>query len=211
LWGIQAAYGFVWEAYHRQHAPQIIAVARPHQLLWTGETARLDGSKSWSSAAGPLQFEWTFSDGTKATGPVVERRYDQPGSFSEILKITDAADRVAYDFQVVQVIDREQPKPLPPSIHAVYSPTFGIHPGMPVTFKVRTFRSDGGETWDFGDGTPPVQVKSDGNAKVHAPDGYAATTHAFDQAGTYLVRVEHTDARGAKATGRLCVVVDAAE
>ena len=208
MWGTQAAYGFAWEAYHREYKPQIIAVARPHHLLWTGETAMLDATKSWSSAGADLQYEWAFSDGTKATGATVERRYDKAGKYSEILKVTDSAGRVDYDFQVVQVIDREEPEPLPPSIHAVYSPTFGIRPGDPVTFKTRTFRSDGGETWNFGDGTPPVRVKSDGNARVHAPDGYAATTHSFKAPGSYIVTVEHTGARGAKATAHLHITVE---
>jgi hypothetical protein len=29
-WGIQEGYAFLWEAYQRQHAPKVIAVARPH-------------------------------------------------------------------------------------------------------------------------------------------------------------------------------------
>lgn len=207
-WGTQAAYGFVWEAYQREYQPKLIAVARPHHLLWTGESALLDGSKSWSAAGGKLHYEWTFSDGSTAIGPRVERRYDQAGTYSEILKVTDSAGNVDYDFQVVQVIDRQQPEPLPPTIHAAYAPTFGIRPGQPVTFKVRTFRTGGGETWDFGDGSPPVAVKSDGNAQVHAKDGYAVTVHRFERPGHYLVRVEHTGARGAKATARLHVLVE---
>ncbi len=207
-WGTQAAYGFAWEAYQREYKPAIIAVARPHHLLWTGETATLDGTKSWSIAGPNLTYEWTFSDGTNATGATVKRGYDKAGKYSEILKVTDAAGQVDYDFQVVQVIDRDEPEPLPPSIHAVYAPTFGIRPGDPVTFKTRTFRAGGGETWDFGDGSPPVRVKSDGNARVHAPDGYATTTHSFKKPGSYIVRVEHTGARGAKATAHLHVIVE---
>jgi len=208
LWGIQAAYAFAWEAYERERKPAIIAVARPHCLVWTGEPALLDGSRSWS-AAGGLEFEWILTDGSKAAGPKLERKYDKAGSYSEILKVTDSAGRVDYDFQVVQVIDRQQPQPLPPTIHAAYAPTFDIHPGDPVTFKVRTFRAKGGETWDFGDGSPPVEVRSDGNVNMHAKDGYGVTTHRFEKPGSYLVRVEHTDARGVKATGRLHVVVQA--
>ena len=36
-WGIQEGYAFLWEAYRREHRPQIIAVARPHHLIWAGE------------------------------------------------------------------------------------------------------------------------------------------------------------------------------
>jgi murein DD-endopeptidase MepM/ murein hydrolase activator NlpD len=209
MWGTQAAYGFVWEAYQREYKPKIVAVARPHHLLWTGESAVLDGGKSWSEAGGELRYDWTFTDGKKASGAKVTKRYDKPGAFSEILKVTDSAGHVDYDFQVVHVIDRDAPEPFPPTIHAAYAPTFGIRPADPVTFKVRTFRTDGGETWDFGDGSPPVQVRSDGNAKVHAEDGYAVTLHRFAQPGHYVVRVEHTGARGAKAIAHLQVLVQA--
>jgi hypothetical protein len=192
----------------REYQPQLIAVARPHQLVWTGETATLDGSKSWSAAAGNLKYEWQRSDGTLHNGAIIEKQYERAGTYSEILKVTDSAGRSAYDFQVVQVIDREQPEPPPPTIHACYSPTFGILPGDPVTFKVRSFRTGGGETWEFGDGSPPVRVKSDGNAKVHAPDGYAVTTHRFQRPGSYIVTAEHSGARGAKATAHLHVTVE---
>jgi hypothetical protein len=211
MWGTQAAYGFAWEAYQREYEPQIVAVARPHQLIWTGETATLDGSKSWSAAEGELKYEWLLGGNVRAVAPQMEKRYGKAGTYSEVLKVTDAEGRVAYDFQVVQVIDRENPEPPPPTIHAAYSPTFNIHPGDPVTFKVRTFRCTGGETWDFGDGSPPVKTKSDGNANVHAKDGYGVTTHRFQRPGDYIVRVEHTGAGGATAIAHLHVRVEAAQ
>ncbi len=36
-----------------------------------------------------------------------------------------------------------------------------LKPGDPLTFKVRTFRDHGGETWDFGDCSAQVKVQSD--------------------------------------------------
>jgi murein DD-endopeptidase MepM/ murein hydrolase activator NlpD len=207
-WGIEDAYAFLWEAYQRERRPQLIAVARPHRLAWAGDAVTLDGSRSWA-AAGPIaRHEWTFTDGTRASGPIVEHRYDRAGSYSEVLAVTDAKGRVDYDFAVVQVIDRQAPKTLPPTINANYSPTFGLRPGDPVTFKVRSFRTGaGGELWDFGDGTPPVSVRSDGNRHVHAPDGYAEVVHAFARPGHYLVRVSHTDANGLSAAAHLQVRV----
>jgi murein DD-endopeptidase MepM/ murein hydrolase activator NlpD len=206
-WGIEEGYAFLWEAYLREHAPKVVAVARPHHAIWAGQAVTLDASRSWGKG---LRFEWTFSDGATASGPAVERRYEKPGSYCEILKATDADGNVDYDFPVVQVFDRGRPEKLPPTIHAVYAPTFGIRPGDPVTFKVRTFRTrDGEETWTFGDGTPPVRARSDGNAVMHSPTGYAELLHKFEKPGLYLVAVERANAEGVKATARLCVRVGA--
>jgi hypothetical protein len=73
---------------------------------------------------------------------------------------------------------------------------------------VRTFRTtDGQETGDFGDGSPKVVVRSDGNVVKLAKDGYARTAHAFTNAGHYLVRVERTDRRGDTAVAHLQVRV----
>jgi murein DD-endopeptidase MepM/ murein hydrolase activator NlpD len=211
-WGIQEGYAFLWESYHRQYSPTLIAVARPHQFIYTGQKVTLDGTRSWSGDGKIAKYEWTFTDGTTATGPTIERKYDKPGAFSEVLKITDAQGRIDYDFTVVQVLDRSQPDKLPPTINPSYGPTFGIKVGDPVTFKVRSFRCiDPSETWDFGDGSEPVTVKSDGNAKKHAKDGYAVTVHRFSKPGHYVVRVVGNDKSGIKAYAHLHVEVTAKE
>ena len=52
--------------------------------------------------------------------------------------------------------------------------------GDAIKFLVRTFRTtDGEESWDFGDGSPPEIAHSDGNVAIHAKDGYAQTVHRF--------------------------------
>ena len=207
-WGTQEAYAFAWEAYRKQYQPKLIAVARPHHLAAVGETVRLDGAKSWS-AGKIVRHHWQFTDGRSAYGPAVERRYDKPGSYSEILKITDDRGRVAYDFAVVQVLDPAQPDKLPPGIHPTYAPTTGIKAGVPISFKVRSFRTkQPGETWDFGDGSPRISVQSDGNAKALAKDGYAVTQHTYSAPGIYIVRVEHTNEHGYKGIAHLAVEVE---
>jgi murein DD-endopeptidase MepM/ murein hydrolase activator NlpD len=206
-WGIVEGYAFLWEAYLREHKPKLLAVARPHLLTAVGEKVVLDGSRSWS--AGKLaSYDWTFLDGTTASGPTAEHTYGQPGVYSEVLKVTDGAGRVAYDFAVVNVLDKEHPDRLPPSIHAAYFPTFGLKPGDPVTFLVRTFRTtDGKETWAFGDGSPKVELQSDGNVVKLAKDGYARTVHRYEKPGHYLVSVKRTDRQGYTATAHLHVRV----
>lgn len=207
-WGIIEGYAFLWEAYQRKYQPKLLAVARPHQLAAAGKEVMLDGARSWSADGKIASFEWTFHDGTKAKGEAVKRTYTKPGVYSEILKITDASNRIDYDFAVVNVCDEKQPDKLPPSIHAAYSPTFGIQPNEAVVFLVRTFRTtDGKETWDFGDGSPKVEVQSDGNVVPLAKDGYARTVHRFEKAGHYVVRVERTNRLGFPAIAHLQVRV----
>jgi murein DD-endopeptidase MepM/ murein hydrolase activator NlpD len=207
-WGTQEGYAFLWEAALGRDRPAVVAVARPHHVAWTGEPVLLDGSRSWCRRGELAQLTWTFHDGTTASGAKVERTYAAPGQYSEVLKATDDQGNTSYDFAIVQVLDRQKPEPAAPSIHAAYAPTQGLQPGDPVTFKVRTFGTTfGSETWDFGDGSAPVEVRSDGNVQKLAPDGYASVVHRFERPGDFLVRVERADDRGYKAVARLAVSI----
>jgi hypothetical protein len=142
-------------------------------------------------------------------GTCVERTYARPGAYSEVLKVTTGTGAIAYDFAIVHVLDKANPEKVPPAVHAAYSPTLNIKAGDEVTFKVRTFRggSAGDETWDFGDGSPPVTVQSDGNATKLAKNGYAVTTHRYSKPGLYLVRVVGTEKDGGKTMAHLAVEV----
>ncbi|NQT18458.1 MAG: hypothetical protein HQ592_02045, partial [Planctomycetes bacterium] len=60
----------------------------------------------------------------------------------------------------------------------------------------------------FGDGSPTVKVQSDAGADAHAKDGYAVTTHHFEQPGRYLVSVRRTNPRGETGTDHLDVLVE---
>jgi len=230
-WGTEEGYAYYWEAYVNRYKPPLIAVARPHRVAAVGEPVRLDGGLSRSLAGRIVFYDWLIpADGntrrpgagraaadrtfrwfielSERSDAVAVRTYDRPGVYSEVLRVTDDRGNVDYDFTVVNVIDKDRPENLPPTIHAAYSPTFGIRPGDPVTFKVRVFRSArGGETWDFGDGTPPVRTESrPGDA--HLPDGYAGTVHRFAAPGYYIVRVEHTAENGYTAVAHLDVRVE---
>ncbi len=208
-WGTEEAYAFAWEAYVKQYQPKIIAVARPHHFAATGEVVVLDGTRSWSAAGKISRYEWKFNDGSMANEATIARTYAKPGTYSEILKVTGPDGAVGYDFAVVQIVDPAQPKLLPPSIQASYAPSLNVVAGDPVTFKVRTFRTTHGEeTWSFGDGSAPVTVKSDGNVKALAKDGFAVTEHRFAKPGDYVVRVERSNERGEKAVAHLSVRVD---
>ena len=210
--GILEGYALVWQVYHDTRETQLQAVARPHHVVWAGQSVTLDGSRSWSRQGSPEIAErmWTFTDGSTASGATVRRRYQQVGQYSEILKVTDSEGRVDYDFARVLVMNPDTPNQLPPAIHVVYYPTTDIKVGDEVTFKVRSFAidaDDGFESWDFGDGSPTEKTKSDGNANKLAKNGYAITSHRYTKPGQYLVRVQRTNHRGHTAVGHVHVSV----
>ena len=165
---------------------------RPKSLPWPGRITLFSrAKKSFSTVqnrgalAGKIaRYDWTFTDGTTASGPTVERTYSESGEYSEILKVTDARGEVDYDFAVVLVIDKSAPDRLPPTIHPAFAPTMNIRAGDPVTFKVRSFRTtSGNETWDFGDGSEKVTVKSDGNVELARQGRLRGDATSLCQAG----------------------------
>ena len=207
-WGTQEGYAFLWESYLKRHNPEVIAVARPGHVIFAGQDVDLDGSKSWSRSGAIAKYEWTFSDGSQATGPRQRRTYNQSGTFMETLKATDARGRTDYDFVRVKVFDRKSPHEQPPRIHAAYHPTIAPKPGQEITFKARAFNNTHGEEiWDFGDGSPTVRTKSDGNVEQRAKDGYAVVRHTYAKPGDYLVHIVRPNAKGHHAEDRLHVRV----
>ena len=221
IWATEDPYVYIWEAYVNQYKPSVIAVARPHHFAFTGQLLMLDGRKSKSFAGEITSYEWTFCDGSTASGPVQEREYDISGTYSEVLKVTDSEGNIDYDYTVIQICNREDPGKMPPTIHAAYHPSLNIKAGDPITFKVRTFRSEiGNEVWDFGDGTPTVEVQSviekyiESESKGFIEYGYdplkgkyAETVHAFAKPGHYIVKVERSNEHGYTATAHLHVEV----
>lgn len=210
IWGIEDAYPYLWESYVNQYKPSLIAVARPHHLLWKGQEAILDGIKSKSFAGDIFSYEWTFCDGTTAVGAVQKKLYEKPGEYSEILKVTDSKGNIDYDFTVIQVRDRENTEKNIPVMQPAYHPTLNIKPGDPVTFLVRTFNTDvGNELWDFGDSSLQVAVRSETVDRKNSTKGkFAETVHSFTKSGNYIVRVERIDESGLKSIAHLYVVVD---
>jgi murein DD-endopeptidase MepM/ murein hydrolase activator NlpD len=210
-WGVQDSYAFLWQAYRAQYDPAILAMARPHHSTRAGGEVTLDASRSWAKR-GVRSYQWTLSDGTSADGPIVRRTYARPGTYSEIVAVTDNAGNVDHDFALVRVYEgaRADGTASVVRVHAAYAPTFGIKPGDPVVFRSRGFETGtGNDVFDFGDGTPPVPVPSNIDSAQHAANGYGAVIHHYRKPGTYLVKVMRRDEpTGHVAMQHLRVIVE---
>ncbi len=208
-WGTLMAHPLIREAYIREHNPEIMACARERYLIMPGDTITLDGSNSWSASGDVVSYEWTFTDGTTASGVRTGRTYQSPGEYEEILKVTDAAGHTDFDFVSVQVLNPADPEHYVPSLHAAFEPTLDIKPEQPVTFAVRAFCFDSGEEiWDFGDGSPSVNTRSDPDSDPHAPNGYAFIEHSYQKPGDYIVKVFRQNASGIRAYAHLHVCIE---
>ena len=191
---LEPAYPYVWESYMNIFKPKLIAVARPHKYIAVGDSVKLDGLKSVSFEGEIVKYEWTFQDGTTATGAEVYHKYNKPGYFSEQLKITDDKGNVAYETVQVMVVYENKPNQNYGFAMASYFPSFDNKTGEEITFKGRMFntQTDGNwdyseETWDFGDGTQVTSYSepyADGN---HIQPNYATMYHTYDNPGHYVV------------------------
>lgn len=203
-WGTEEGYAFLWQSYLKEHQPDLIAVARPSYVAFTDQKVQFDASKSWSRSGEIRSFEWTHPDGTKSKGPMTTIQYRKPGTYFSTLKITDSQGRVDHDFARAKVFSKKNMERQPPRLHLTYHPTFNLRPGTEITFKGRAFYfTHGEEIWDFGDGSPKLRTKSDGNVNQRAKDGYVIVKHRYRKPGHYLVHVKRTDEHGNPAEDRL--------
>jgi PKD domain len=216
-YGTDSVYAFLLQAYRATNDLPLFACARPQTATWAGQPVTLDASNSNSDAgAQEMRYEWSFDDGTKATGPIVKRTYNKPGYYKPIVEVTDSKGRNAIDFAEVHILDPKSPKNVPPSLHAACWPTKNLRVGQPIEFLVRSSRDlapekEHFELWDFGDGSPKVRTKSDGVRSYemyHDPNGYALTKHRYTKPGQYIVTVRTQNSRGETAVDRLWITIE---
>ena len=78
-------------------------IAGPEQVE-LGEAARFDGHASSDEDGEVVAWEWDFGDGTQAEGAEVEHTWEEPGTYSVTLWVTDDAGALFGASQVVEVL-----------------------------------------------------------------------------------------------------------
>ena len=168
-----------------------ITDAGPDQTVNEGTWVVFDGSGS-SDNVGTADFTWTFADGAPialhGTQPV--HQFDNPGVFTVMLNVTDAAGNWAIDTMTVTVTDVTAPV-------ADAGPDQSVDEGATVMLDGSGSSDNVGIadfTWTFTDGAPVA---------LHG----VKQMHQFNHSGAFAVLLMVTDAAGNSAIDAMIVLV----
>src|SRR5207249_3844614 len=150
----------------------------------TGQTITFTASASGGTPA--YVFNWSFGDGSVATGNPSLHTYTSSGSYNVTVTVTDANGSVSYSSQAIRVAAL-------PTVSFTYGP-MSPETSSPVTFNARTTGGVGPFTfsWSFGDG----------NLSVINP-----ASHTYSTPGSFTVTLTATDSDGVNASSSQVIIV----
>ena len=133
-----------------------------------------------------VSWEWSFGDGENAVGKEASHSYDDDGSYTVTLTVTDNDDLSGTASQEITVEN------VPPKAHFTVSPERRVA-NATITFDASSSKDPDGSIktyeWDFDD---------DGETDMTGVN----VTHVFEHGGTFPVTLYVTDDDGARATLR---------
>jgi PKD repeat protein len=169
-----------------------------------GQVIFFNGSRSTAAAGRRIvSYDWDFGSGRTGSGMTVSKSYDNPGTYTVTLTVTDDAGTTGTASQTVQVgnVTTNPGGSLTASL--VVTPTTSATAAAPLstTFLFDASASTGPARiveyrFNMGDGSPDA-------VQTSAP----TWQHQFRAAGIYNVRVTVRDAQGRTATATRTVYV----
>jgi len=195
-------YPWIVTAYQAEHPKGLFAVARPHQIVLTGEKVVLDGSNSLVFGGRRIvAWRWEFHDGRVVTQAKSEKVYDKPGAYIATLWVKDDSGTEDVDFCQVKVFSSSNIESGMPHIFMTYTPTEDVRTDQQVRFKF----------WFQGkkDGNGPIKVVFDDGTQMADYKSYKEFTHSFKTPGFHIVTAQ-CEADGMPITNKLKVVVQSA-
>ncbi len=180
-------------AYRASYPGESMPIAGGWRHLLGDESVTLDGSLSLPGEGRKItSYEWRFTSGETAKGSSATRRYPQPGTYSEELRITDDRGVTALDFVEVFVLSPQQKTP-PPYALINYYPVRGIRPGVEVQFLTR-YSNMKNVSIDYGDGAREPWTER--------------STHKYAKPGTFIATVRGENNGSGPGTFHVKVIVE---
>ncbi len=164
---------FSWWKKDAPDNPPLAVIVGPSEGV-VGQPTRFDGGRSRRGDNDISRYEWTFGDGSAATGKRVDHIYSSTGEFRVSLKVIDRKglqDDTSYKIKINQ-----DPASTTPPVAEIIAPT-NAQVGQDVTFdgsRSHSLSPIVRYEWQFGDGTTGRGQK---------------ITHRYNQANLYRVRL----------------------
>ncbi|MFC4449091.1 PKD domain-containing protein [Halorussus aquaticus] len=159
-----------------------------------GERVECTASGSSDPDGDISTFDWTFGDGTSDSGEYVGHTFDEAGTYTVELDVSDETGATDTATETIRVESATEP----PSASLSCTPT-RVTAGERVECTASGSSDPNGDIstydWTFGDGT--------GDTGTYA-------SHTFDEAGTYTVELDVADETGATDTVSETIRVEAA-
>jgi PKD repeat protein len=148
-----------------------------------------------TSGSSIVSYEWDFGDGTTGSGITTTHTYNEVGSYTVILTVTDVNGKS--DFAYEGIIVTKLPEAIINTVPNVSAGTEMVEGNKPlkVYFDAYQSTSESGIVsyeWDFGDGTIGSGITAN---------------HTYDEVGAYVVYLTITDKNSFEAYDYLFVTV----
>lgn len=152
-----------------------------------------DGGSSVDSDGSIISYDWTFGDGSSATGAQASHTYTAVGTYAATLTVTDNQGALDTDTVSITVLSANEA----PTASLSVSSSSGSAP-LPVTFSGANSSDIDGTIvsyhWNFGDGTSTITTTP-------------SVSYTYRSAGTFVASLTVTDDRGATASATTQVMV----
>ncbi len=174
-------YPWLMTAWRSQQGKPLVAVARPHHTVRTGERVALDGSKSMADTA-IASYRWELPDRTTVNDQRAEMVFRKPGVYVATLCVEDEHGIEDFDFCTVKVFAASAPEPSLPTIFMTREPGRDVLVGEPTTFRF----------WLQASTPAPIRVEFGDGRRIENYKSYDELRHTFDKPGIHIVRASAT-------------------
>ena len=190
-----ASYPFVVEAYLRDYADRLLAVAGGYHYATPGETVELDASRSVARPGRRIvRYQWRLHDGRQVAGPRASVKAGQPGLFSEELRLLADDGSEDRDYAQLRVWNTNSGARFAAGWF-YHWPVRGARPGTPILFWNRLSGITGPTEINFGDGSQPVRIDQE-------------ASHIYRKAGLYTAALRSRGPAEEPVEVRMRVVIE---
>jgi hypothetical protein len=179
-WGVSrqgqqlGSYPFLLEAYLRDYADSVLAMAGGYYFAMPGDLIQLDASRTVARPGRRIvRYRWLLHDGREFEGERPTVRAVEPGLYSEELRVWADDGSEDRDYAQLRVWDAARGGRIGAGWF-YHSPVRGARAGRPIRFWHRLWGTTAPVTIDFGDGTPVTAAERDSDHVYAIPGLFTA-------------------------------------